>query len=395
MPSAGSNVEAAIDLAQRLLKDAGSPNGDILLVSDGVTEQASRNIADQLASGHRLSVLAVGSSEAAPVPKQGGGFLKNSKGEIVLASVDTAILNSLATRTGGRFANLSTDESDIESLLFDDFNGETSAKAENSTSYDAWVDNGHWIVLLLLPLFAWFFRKGLVYVLPFFLVVPMATEAAEQSESTWLNLWRTPDQQATTLLEEERYAEAAEKFQREDWSAIAHYREGDYEQAASRLGAASDVTSIYNRGNALAMNGDLEAAIDAYKQVLEQQPDHADAAHNKSVLEQLQQQQEQQNNGDQESDENEQEQSESQDKTDDSESQQSQPSQQKNKEDSENRNNSEDQDSSENSQAESEENDEEPSSSQQGSGTANRKREGITRRCKSRARGFNHNKCYA
>lgn len=360
MPSTGSNVEAGIDLAQQLLKGAGAPNGDILLVSDGVTEQASRNVADLLANNHRLSVLAVGGSEAAPIPKQGGGFLKNSKGEIVLASVDTSVLNSLAVRTGGRFANLRADESDIESLLFDDFNGAT---AEEQTSYDAWVDNGHWIVLLLLPLFAWFFRKGMVYVLPFFFVVPIASEAAEQSESTWLNLWRTPDQQATTLLEEERYAEAADKFQREDWSAIAHYRKGNYEQAASRLGAASDATSIYNRGNALAMNGDLEGAIDAYQQVLEQKPDHADAAHNKSVIENLQQQekeqQEQQPDGDQESDENEQALTDSQDKKDNSESQKSQSTDQQNQDDSENSNNG------------SEENDAQSSSSQADSDSEN------------------------
>lgn len=359
MPSAGSNVEAAIDLAQQLLTGAGAPNGDILLISDGVTEQASRNIADILTAGHRLSVLAVGGSEAAPVPKQGGGFLKNSNGEIVLANVDTALLNSLAIRNGGRFANLSANESDIDTLLFKDVNAEETATAQSQTNYDAWVDNGHWIVILLLPLFAWFFRKGLVYALPLFFVIPIASEANEESESDWQKIWRTPDQQASTLLEEERYEEAAETFQREDWSAIANYRKGDYEQAASRLDGATDATSIYNRGNALAMNGDLEGAIDAYNQVLEQQPDHVDAAHNKSVIEKLQQQQEQQqqeqqSNGEQQSGEGEQDQTEQQNEKNDSESQQSQTDQQQSQEGTEDK------------QAESGENDEDPTSSQQG-----------------------------
>src|SRR5690606_13401158 len=68
MPQRGSNTEAAIARALQLLRDAGAAGGDLLLVTDGVVEEAQANIHQQLQnSGTRLSVLGVGTDMPAPI----------------------------------------------------------------------------------------------------------------------------------------------------------------------------------------------------------------------------------------------------------------------------------------------------------------------------------------
>lgn len=333
MPSRGSNTEAAIELAQQLLADAGLPSGEILLISDGVADDAIESISDSINSNYRLSVLAVGGPDAAPVPAANGGFVRRANGEIVLSAVNSNELRSMASALGGRFSILTTDDSDIDTLLTNDFETDNfdepnpQEAQQSSVAYDAWVDMGHWLVLLMLPFALVLFRKGVIYLLPFtfslFFLAPNESYAADFS---WKDLWQTRDQQAIKQFESGDFDAAAESFERKDWSALANYKQADYAATINKLSGLEDLTSVYNKANALAFNGQLEEAVEAYEQVLEQQPDHQDAAHNKSVIEQLMQQQNQQQ--DQESqdsseDGSEDQQSQEQQQSEDSESQDS------------------------------------------------------------------------
>lgn len=72
---------------------------------------------------------------------------------------------------------------------------------------------------------------------------------------------------------------------------MALYEAGNYAEAIKRFAEGSDAYSHYNRGNALARSGELEAAIDAYEQALEAQPDLLPALKNKALVESLIQQQ--------------------------------------------------------------------------------------------------------
>lgn len=294
MPSAGSNTEAAIELAQQLLSDAGLASGDILLITDGVAPEAIAHVNHHLRKSFRLSVLAIGSREATPVPAARGGFLHKANGEIVLSTINRSELRQLATRNGGHFSTLTTNDSDIEKLLSSAF--ESSDISEGSVSnivYDAWADMGHWLALLSLPLFALLFRKGLIYLLPLILILPTNSEAAGLG---WDDLWQTRDQQATKFLKQKNYNDAANTFKRKDWSAIANYKQGHYEHVITDLEGFNDTTSLYNKANALALKGDLKEALTLYQRVIKDDPKHADAAHNKSLLEQLMKQQEEQQN---------------------------------------------------------------------------------------------------
>ena len=294
MPSRGSYPIAAIQKGQQLLEQAGAQVGEVLLVTDGSSSPAAERVARDLKeTGYTLSVLAVGTTEGAPIPQSGGGFVTDQSGNIAVPRLEEHSLRGLAAAGGGRFSKLSTDNRDLDYLL----SGEAGARlaSDESLATDRWREEGPWVVLLLLPLGAMAFRRGWILLVAL-AILPM-TEPVYAA--TWDDLWQTRDQQARALLEEGAAGEAVELFENPDWKAVAQYRAQDYEASAQAFAEQEDTHSLYNLGNAMARLGELESAIDAYEQVLEIDPDDADAEYNRDLLKQVQEQQQQQNQGDQ------------------------------------------------------------------------------------------------
>ena len=96
---------------------------------------------------------------------------------------------------------------------------------------------------------------------------------------------------------------AAELFENSDWQAVARYRAGDYAGSAAQFAAGADTRNLYNLGNAMALQGEFDSAIDVYEQVLEIEPDNDDAQYNLELVKGIREQQQQQGDG-QQSDEN-------------------------------------------------------------------------------------------
>ena len=294
MPSRGSYPEVGIRKAQSLLEQAGVGFGEVLLISDGGTspaaEKAARDLRD---AGYVLSVLGVGTREGAPIPRASGGFVTDSRGQIAVARLEERGLRELAGIGGGRFARLTADDSDLEHLL----SGEVSAAAgpgDDSMASDQWREEGPWLVLLLLPLAALAFRKGWALVLVIFVMpLPQAAHA-----SLWDDLWLNENQQAEKALEEGNPDDAAALFDDTEWRGVARYRAGDYAGSAAEFAESGDPRNLYNLGNAMAQMGEYDAAIDAYEQVLEMQPDNEDASYNLDLVKELKEQQDQQPQGD-------------------------------------------------------------------------------------------------
>ena len=282
MPSRGSYPVAAIRKSQTLLEQAGVANGEVLLITDGGTSPAAeRAAADLQSSGYSLSVLAVGTSQGAPIPRAGGGFVTDRSGNIVVPRIEETALRSLAAAGGGRFALLSADDGDISTLL----SGEVGigSASDESLATDLWQEEGPWLLLLLVPMAARAFRRGLVLVLLLFLL-PVAEPVYAFG---WEDLWLTRDQQAQRELDEGNAMEAGELFEDSVWRAVAKYRAAEYGPSAAGFGNQEDIENLYNLGNALARLGEIETAIDAYEQVLEVDPDMEDAIYNRDLLKDL------------------------------------------------------------------------------------------------------------
>ncbi|NNL64224.1 MAG: VWA domain-containing protein [Woeseiaceae bacterium] len=286
MPSRGSYPEVGIRKGQALLEQAEVGYGEVLLITDGGTSPAAEKAArDLVEAGFALSVLGVGTREGAPVPRMSGGFVTDNRGKIAVARLEERGLRDLAVAGGGRFSVLTADDSDVDYLL----SGEVRAAAAGSDSLtsDQWREEGPWLVLILLPLAALAFRKGWVLVLVVF-VAPLPAQA-----SLWDDLWLTKDQQARSALENGEAADAAAVFENTEWRGVARYRAGDYAGSAREFAESGDTRNLYNLGNAMAQQGNFDAAIDTYEEVLEMEPDHDDARYNLELVKKLREQQEQ------------------------------------------------------------------------------------------------------
>jgi Ca-activated chloride channel family protein len=282
MPSRGSEVEAAVALAGELLDGASLERATLVLITDGIAPDAVDRIEEELGSRLDLCLLVVGSEERVPIPLPGGGFLRDSKGQTRLTSTDRSTLERLASESGGCYAELRSDERDLDAIFDFVASRERSVLEDSDRTFDLRQDEGFWIVLALLPLALIAFRKNVLWIAVLGLLVPtLAPRSAQAFE--WADLWQRPDQQTEARLRE----------------GIERFRQGQFEEAAELFDRDSAI-SHYNRGNAEAHVGRLEEAIASYEAALEADPENPDAAFNRDLLQKLleeQQQEQQQENG--------------------------------------------------------------------------------------------------
>jgi Ca-activated chloride channel family protein len=296
MPAQGSNTEAAVSRALQLLKDSSITQGDLLLITDGVDEDAQYTIREIMnkEQNYRLSILGVGGETPTPIPSSKGGFVRDNARNLVTTKLNANELQQLANEARGRYRTIANTSRDIDYLL------DLPAPAKKDTQrvdreFDSWYDRGHWLVLLLLPIVLYTFRRGVLLSL---LLLPLIGLTPNTSYAlTWDDLWKNKDQQAYEKLQQENAAEAAQQFSDPEWKASAQYRAGDYSEAAKNFAGFNTDTGHYNRGNALAKANQLAEAIKAYDQALKLNPNFEDAKKNRQLVEELlkQQNQDQQN----------------------------------------------------------------------------------------------------
>lgn len=293
MPANGNDTGHAIDLGVKLIRQAGLRGGEIVLLADGVSDDAIMAVQRARAAGIRVSVLGVGTDQGAPVVLAQGGFLKDSAGNIVLPKLDASSLQSVAQAGGGRYAGITADSGDIDALLAHaPLQPAHAARIADATTV-RFLDRGPWLVLLLLPLVAFGFRRGWLMLLP----LAFFAHATPAQAFTWRDLWQRPDQQARAQLDAGHAGQAQKLAEDPALRGAAAYRAGDYATAASDFARRNDAQAQYNRGNALAKQQHFENAIAAYADALRQDPKFADAQANKKAVEDWLKQQQQRQNG--------------------------------------------------------------------------------------------------
>ena len=302
MPHRGSRPDRAMELAVKLLDGHSANPGEVIWLTDGIPENMIPTVA-QLLGRHRLSVIGVGTEKGAPIPGKNSGFLKNSKGGIVMSRLDTSHLQALAQQKGGTFQILRNDDQDLERVLNQPILMNEYLEDETEKQGDIWREEGPWLLLIMLPLAALMFRRGLIFG---FLLISLHLPGFVMSEKgyafEWKDLWKNKDQQGQQYFIEGLHSEAAQVFENPEWKGLSHFRSGNHENALEEWKGIDSTRSLFNQGNALAKLGKLDQAIDRYDQVLEREPEHSDARFNRDLLKKLLEEQEKQKQQNQEQD---------------------------------------------------------------------------------------------
>ncbi|MGV7184090.1 VWA domain-containing protein [Xanthomonas euvesicatoria] len=269
MPVDGKRADRAIDAAAQLLQQAGFKQGEILLVSDSADRSAESSARMARSRGFSVSALGVGGER--------GAAYRTASGEIAQAKLDEGSLRTLAAQGGGRYARIAADDADLRTLgVLDPSQQPLADETAESDGGKSWLDEGYWLVLpvMLLSLLA-FRRRAVVAVLAMVCVLPLA-QPAHAADGT---LWQRADQVQQQRLD----------------AGVQAYRKGDFAAAQKAFEAVPTDEGLYNLGNALARQGQYDAAIAAYDRALKQHPNQQDAIANRAAVDAARKRQQQTN----------------------------------------------------------------------------------------------------
>jgi Ca-activated chloride channel family protein len=282
LPRAGARPDLGLDLARQLLERAGVVAGDVILVGDSAGDERTLEAARRLlGAGFPLSVLGVGTPQGGPVRLANGAFARTDTGEVRVAQPELAALERVARAGGGKFHLLGAEAPHFARGAQAWAASPAAPAGESSVRQD----DGIWFVLLALPFAALLFRRGWLAGLAA-LAIALPAEQAQAFE--WRDLWRRADQQASAEFAKGRFDEHGQLLARLDpdspWRALLAYRSGRFAEAAVLFAAGDSADAHYNRGNALALEGRLEAALVAYGAALERSPSMRDALFNRALV---------------------------------------------------------------------------------------------------------------
>jgi Ca-activated chloride channel family protein len=289
MPVQGSRADLGLRKAGELLRQAGVTSGQVLLIADGVEAgrgaDAQRAATQLRGEGYRVSVLGVGTANAAPLTDETGRLARGAGGQVELPRLDAATLRSLAQAGGGQYQAITDDGTALRALLDAGKAAPVDGRAPARSSATAWRELGPVLAVLLLPLGALAFRRN--WLVSAALLATLAATSQGASASTWSDLWQRPDQQAAKELAAGDFAAAAKVAPDAGRRGSAQYKLGHYADALQDFAATHGADADYNRGNALARLGRYPEAVAAYDQAIAETSANADAKANKAAVEAL------------------------------------------------------------------------------------------------------------
>ena len=205
MPGNGDRLDRALELAVEKFKNAGFPQGQIIVFTSDIGERLDLALAaaeKAKASGYPVSVAAI-------------------------TKADGERLRLLAQNVGGLYIPAVSADSDMQKLAERINQNREQQLKETENLRSVWEDYGYYLTLLPALCCLYFFRKG-VLVLLFMLAGLQQAQAG---------FFLNNNQEGLKAFNNQDYAAAAAKFDRSDWKGSSLYRLGDYQKAYEAFAA--------------------------------------------------------------------------------------------------------------------------------------------------------------
>ena len=246
--------------------------GKILLITDDLDDISIETVSNFLQQNNVHLYLY-------PFATQSGSIIPKTKEN---SSLNLQKLSSLAAMEKLEILEMTLDNSDVNDLaeaIADTILFEDKSKEEQ----EDWQDNGYWLVIPLVFIFLFSFRKGWslsVIVLMLTLNSCSDDPSKVSSDFEFKDLWYTKEYQGQKAYNEEDYSNAAQRFANPLRKGVAYYKSGDYLSAETAFESDTTTTGLYNLGLTYAKLGKLEQAKAMFEKVLEQDPSNNNALNN-------------------------------------------------------------------------------------------------------------------
>jgi len=298
MPAPGSNHSAGLQLAANVLRKNNSKKAQILLVTDGLDDNAVNTIEQITSEDLQVLIYLIATEDGGAIPQAEDGTRLNDNGKD-FSALEQAVLTQLTQKKLGYYAVVTNDNQDIVNLLsrstdfipsYIESSYLTKDAAEQQT-IQVWRDRGGWLILLILPFALLMFRSsimsvllaGYLYSFMFFYSVP-----AEAND--WQTIWYNNNTQGKMALANNDPESAEQLFSEMFWRGVAQYRQQKYHQALESFSNLNSAAAYYNKANTLVHLKHYKEAIIAYKTALRINDSLSEAKHNLQLVEDYQQQ---------------------------------------------------------------------------------------------------------
>lgn len=169
------------------------------------------------------TTLAVGTENGGAIRGANGTVSMDAEGHPLMGTFDADAIRKVAHNAGIPLASVRADDDDVAWVQR---RAQTwLAEVDESKRAPRWKETGYWLVLPLLALGLWCFRKGwTVKWLPVVLIAlafGAAPREAQAASWNWMDLFATHDQQGRWQFESGDFNAAAQRFDDPLWKGRA------------------------------------------------------------------------------------------------------------------------------------------------------------------------------
>ena len=148
----GEALRVSLEAFDRVAAVGSRQSRAVILITDGEDHlgEAQEVAEAAAAAGVRVFAIGIGRDEGAPIPKPGGGFRTDRRGEIILSRLDEAALQRIALTTAGRYVRSVTGDVDLEQIYAQGIKAQLQDQELDSSRRQRWQERFQWLLVVAL-----------------------------------------------------------------------------------------------------------------------------------------------------------------------------------------------------------------------------------------------------
>ncbi len=283
MPSQGSRLDRAIELATHELNKSNVNAAHIVILTDSAGHSDIDKVLTQAKnaenSGYIISIIGAGTND--------GGMINLENGNKIKTKLNQEELIEIVKTSKGKYHQITNDDKDIKYIFseIEDRIKRLNPLVKSDIDSLMWQDSGIYFLIPVLILFPLLFRKNFLFSIGIILF-PVSANAFDYRE--W---FLSPEQYGVLLIEEGDFNKA-EKYliNNKEQRSIALLNANRIEDVKVILANEKNFNTLYNIGTVLAQKGEYNIALSLLERAVSINPKSMDALNNylvvKKILEQ-------------------------------------------------------------------------------------------------------------